>query len=85
MKFIEALREGERINDVYLCKYKQSAVTKNGKPYDNVILQDKTGTLDAKVWDPGSVGIDEFDALNEKLDGVFDRFPLCIYILTRST
>ena len=30
MKFIEALREGERINDVYLCKYKQSAVTKNG-------------------------------------------------------
>ena len=64
MKFIEALREGERINDVYLCKYKQSAVTKNGKPYDNVILQDKTGTLDAKVWDPGSVGIDEFDALD---------------------
>ena len=64
MKFIESLREGERINDVYLCKYKQSAVTKNGKPYDNVILQDKTGTIDAKIWEPNSMGIDDFDAMD---------------------
>ena len=64
MKFIETLREGERINDVYLCKFKQSAVTKNGKPYENVILQDKTGTLDAKIWEPNSMGIDDFDAMD---------------------
>ena len=62
MKYIESLREGERINEIYLCKAKMSALTKAGKPYDNVILQDKTGTLDAKIWDPGSIGIDEFDA-----------------------
>ena len=64
MKYIESLREGERINEVYLCKFKQAALTKAGKPYENVILQDKTGTLDAKIWDPGSVGIDEFDAMD---------------------
>ncbi len=64
MKFIETLREGERINDVYLCKYKQSAVTKNGKPYENVILQDKTGTIDAKIWDPNSMGIDDFEMMD---------------------
>ena len=64
MKFIEALREGERINDVYLCKYKQSAVTKNGKPYENVILQDKTGTIDAKIWEPNSMGIDDFEMID---------------------
>lgn len=64
MKYIESLREGERISEVYLCKYKQSALTKSGKPYDNVILQDKTGTIDAKIWDPGSVGIEEFDTLD---------------------
>ena len=29
-----------------------------------MILQDKTGTLDAKIWEPGSVGIDEFDSLD---------------------
>lgn len=64
MKYIESLREGERINEVYLCKVKQSALTKAGKAYDNLILQDKTGTLDAKIWEPGSVGIDEFDTLD---------------------
>ena len=47
MKYIESLREGERINEIYLCKTKQSALTKAGKPYENVILQDKTGILDA--------------------------------------
>lgn len=64
MKYIEELREGERINEIYLCKFKQSALTKAGKAYDNVILQDKTGTIDAKIWDPGSGGIEEFDALD---------------------
>ena len=50
--------------DIYLCKHKQSAVTKNGKPYETVILQDKTGTIDAKVWDPNNAGISEFDTLD---------------------
>ena len=27
-------------------------------------MQDKTGTIDAKIWDPNSAGIDEFDALD---------------------
>ena len=64
MRYIESLRDGERVNDIYLCKYKQTALTKAGKPYENVILQDKTGTLDAKIWDPGSLGIDEFEAMD---------------------
>ena len=64
MKYIEELREGERIGEVYLCKHKQTATTKAGKPYDSLILQDKTGTLDAKIWDVGSSGIEEFDKLD---------------------
>lgn len=64
MKYIKDFREGDRISDIYLCKHKQSLVTKNGKSYDSVILQDKSGTLDAKIWDPYSDGIDEFDTLD---------------------
>ncbi len=64
MRYIESFREGDRVNDVYLCKFKQAALTKAGKPYDNVVLQDKTGTIDAKIWDPGSIGIDEFDTMD---------------------
>ncbi|MEE1077471.1 MAG: HD domain-containing protein [Agathobacter sp.] len=64
MKYINQLREGERISEIYLVKHKQTALTKAGKPYENLILQDKTGTLDAKIWDVGSVGIEEFDAMD---------------------
>lgn len=64
MKYIETLREGDRVGDIYLCKSYQTAVTKNGKSYGNVVLQDKTGTIDAKIWDPGSQGIDEFGAMD---------------------
>lgn len=64
MKYIKDLKEGDRVFDIYLCKHKQAAVTKNGKPYENVILQDKTGTIDAKVWEPNNPGIGEYDDLD---------------------
>lgn len=64
MRFINELHEGEKLAGIYLCKHKQPAVTKNGKPYENVILQDKTGTIDAKIWDPNSLGIDDFGTLD---------------------
>ena len=64
MRFLNELHEGDRISGIYLCKQKQPAVTKNGKPYENIILQDKTGMMDGKIWDPNSLGIDDFDALD---------------------
>ncbi len=64
MKYIKEYSDGDRMSDIYLVKHKVSAVTKNGKPYDSVILQDKTGTIDAKIWDPHSAGIAEFDTLD---------------------
>lgn len=64
MKFIKELKEGDRVFDIYLCKHKQEAVTKNGKPYESVILQDKTGTIDAKVWEPNNPGIGDYDDLD---------------------
>lgn len=64
MKYIESLREGERVGEIYLCKSRQPALTKAGKPYENLLLQDKTGMLDAKIWDPNSQGIEEFDSLD---------------------
>lgn len=60
MRYINTLVEGETIRNIYLCKVKRSAEKRNGKPYDNLILQDKTGTLDGKVWDPNSGGIADY-------------------------
>ncbi len=64
MKHIKDYKDGDRVFDIYFCKFKSSAVTKNGKNYDNVILQDRTGTLDAKIWDPNNVGIADFEAMD---------------------
>lgn len=64
MKFIKDLKDGDRVFDIYLCKHKTSAVTKNGKAYESVILQDKTGTIDAKVWEPNNPGIGDYDDLD---------------------
>lgn len=64
MKYIKDLKEGDRVFDIYLCKRRQAAVTKNGKPYENVVLQDKTGTIDAKVWEPNNPGIGDYDEMD---------------------
>ena len=64
MKYIEELREGERVNAIYLCKQRNVATTKTGKEYENLILQDKTGQLDGKIWEPNSFGIGDFDAFD---------------------
>lgn len=51
MKYINELHEGENIVEHYLCKSRKSMKSKNGKNYLSLKLQDKTGTVDAKVWD----------------------------------
>ncbi len=51
MRFIKDFTENERIVDHYLCKQKQSLKSRAGKTYYSLKLQDKTGTIDAKVWD----------------------------------
>lgn len=63
MKYINTLNEGERVNGIYFCKVKTTATTKNGKDYINLTLQDKTGNLDGKIWNPNSPGIrDDFES-----------------------
>lgn len=74
MKFIETFREGENISEIYLCKNKQTLKTKAGKSYYSLTLQDKTGTVDAKVWDL-SGGIEHFESLDFiKVDGQLTSF-----------
>lgn len=63
MNYINELREGEMISEVYLCKNKVTATTKAGKSYYSMQLQDKTGIIDAKVWELNN-GISHFEAMN---------------------
>jgi 3'-5' exoribonuclease len=64
MRYIQDLRENDFIkNEIYLCKSKQILTGKSGKTYASLILQDKTGTIDAKIWDFGSE-IEQYDAMD---------------------
>ena len=63
MRYINELREGEMVSETYLCKSKQTLKTKAGKNYYSLLLQDKTGTLDTKIWEI-SGGIDHFEGMD---------------------
>ncbi len=45
--------EGKGFDSFFLVLLKQQRSTKNNKPYLNLILGDKTGQLEGRVWDPG--------------------------------
>lgn len=63
MHYLKELRDGEMISENYFCKQKQTLQTKAGKNYYSLILQDKTGTMDGKVWELNA-GIEHFEALD---------------------
>lgn len=74
MHYIKDFKEGEMISDIYLCKTKQALKTKAGKSYYSLLLQDKTGTVDAKIWELNP-GIGHFEALDFiKIEGQVTTF-----------
>lgn len=74
MIYLSDIREGERIQEIYLCVNKQALKTKAGKTYYSMLLQDSSGSMDAKVWDL-SDGIGHFETGDYiKVDGVVVSF-----------
>lgn len=74
MRYINELREGMMVSEVYLCKNKTVAKTKAGKTYYSLLLQDKTGSLDAKIWELNN-GIENFEQMDYvKVEGMLTSF-----------
>ena len=74
MRYINELKSGDMISDIYLCKTKQTLKTKAGKSYYSMMLQDKTGTVDAKVWEL-TPGIEYFEPMDFiKVEGQVTSF-----------
>lgn len=51
MRYINEIKEGESVVEHYFCKQRQQMKSKAGKNYISLKLQDKTGIVDAKIWD----------------------------------
>lgn len=74
MTYIEEYKEGNKFFGIYLCKSKQVLKTKAGKTYYSLLLQDKTGIIDAKVWELNN-GIDNFESMDFIMtDGMVTSF-----------
>ncbi len=74
MRYINELQVGERIQEIYLCKSKQRLTTKANKEYISLMLQDKTGLLDGKIWSEDN-GIDDFDTMDYiEVTGIVNSF-----------
>ena len=50
-RFARELVAGEALTDAFLVKSKELRLNKNGDPYLSLVLCDRTGEFDAKVWD----------------------------------
>lgn len=54
MIFLNTLKEGDAYQEIYLVKSATMSVTVNNKKLLTILLQDKTGSMNAKKWDATS-------------------------------
>jgi 3'-5' exoribonuclease len=54
---LAAFEEGKLFDAFFLVLAKQQRTTKTNKPYLNLMLGDKTGQMEARVWEPGDARI----------------------------
>ena len=51
MEGITKLQAGEQVDQFLLIKQSTKGVTTVGKPFMSLLLQDKSGDIEAKLWD----------------------------------
>jgi 3'-5' exoribonuclease len=50
-RWVEELKENDPVRGDYLVKFKRMGTTRRGDPYLSMILADRTGEVEARVWD----------------------------------
>ena len=75
-QFVADIKDRDSVNAVFLVKDKIMAMAKNGKPYMNLCFMDKSGDVDAKIWD----NVDVLDKHLEKDDFVQVRGKASVYM-----
>jgi 3'-5' exoribonuclease len=60
-RFVEQLRDGESLDDVFLVMDKQLRANRNGNYYIQMELRDRTGSIPARLWNAGEAVFRSFD------------------------
>lgn len=61
-KWMNELQDGERVHITALLTEVGRGVTNKGAPYLSFVIQDKTGSMDAKYWNVSEEVLDEYKA-----------------------
>jgi 3'-5' exoribonuclease len=62
MVFVEDLTEGKKIqNNIFLVRKVTNGTTKVGKPFQTLLLQDKTGSIEGKIWSPNDPAFEDVE------------------------
>ncbi|ABK98073.1 3'-5' exoribonuclease YhaM family protein [Pelobacter propionicus] len=75
-QYVADIKDRDPVKGVFLVKEKIMAMAKNGKPYMNLRFMDKSGEVDAKLWD----NTDVLDKLFDKNDFVRVRGKASVYM-----
>lgn len=73
--FVADIRENQPVDSVFMCAAKNHGVTKNGAGYLTLKLLDRSGEIEARVWDRA----DDLAKLFEKSDYVRVRGQATLY------
>lgn len=74
-KFIRDFEANTVVTETFLVRSKEIRSKKSGEPYLSLVLSDKTGDLDAKMWD----NVEEFEPLFDKDQFIRAKGLLQIY------
>jgi 3'-5' exoribonuclease len=74
--FVKEIKDRAQVDSIFLVKEKITAMAKNGKPYLNLRLMDKSGEVEAKVWD----NVDTLAATFDKDDFIAVRSKASVYL-----
>lgn len=64
--YVNQIGERDSVEDIFLVRDRTQAMARNGKPYMTIKLMDRTGEIEARVWDR----VDELARLFDKNDFV---------------
>ena len=59
--YVNELQPNQTVTSVFLVHAKEVRQKKNGDPYLSLILADRTGSLDAKMWENAAEAMDTFE------------------------
>ncbi|MEK6580622.1 MAG: OB-fold nucleic acid binding domain-containing protein, partial [Bdellovibrionota bacterium] len=81
--FVKDIKEKDAVVSPFLVKFSAVAVGKSGKPYMNLVLMDKSGEIEGRIWEDvpqyvGQVVRDAFVAIEGRCQTYQNRRQLVV-------